>query len=222
MAIQSNLMKSVVFIGRGLTEYIDMFSLDPMELDGRRILDCAAGVSSFRSEMDEMGFNVTAADPLYSMTPGEIKKMACESFKSHTMNHKDFLKDFKVAGIPVEDYRRRVFKRFLDDYKSNPSMYIAGELPCLPFDDGEFDLVVSANFLFLYEDLLDYSFHAKSVREMLRVGDEVRIFPVHNIHRRRRSIYLKRLMNELEGHDMEIREVKHHAETGCNEMLIIV
>ena len=214
-------MKSVVLIGRGLTEYIDMFNLDPVKLEGRSILDCAAGVSSFRSEMDEMGFSVTAADPLYSRTPDEIKELACESFRSHSMNHRDFLNDFKVDGIPVEDYRRMVFRRFLDDYKRSPSWYIAGELPDLPFDDGEFDLVVSANFLFLYEDLLDYSFHVESVREMLRIGKEVRIFPVYNIHRRKRSLHLKPLMDEFNDYDIEIRKVKYHEETGCNEMLII-
>jgi hypothetical protein len=221
MVIESKLMKSVVFIGRGLAEYIDMFSLDPMELEGTRILDCAAGVSSFRSEMDEMGFSVTAVDPLYSGTPDEIKKLACESFRSHTMNHRDFLRDFRVDGIPVEDYRRMVFRRFLDDYKRNPSEYIAGELPFLPFDDGEFDLVVSANFLFLYEDLLDYSFHVESVREMLRIGKEVRIFPVYNIHRKKRSLHLKPLMDEFNDYDIEVRKVKYHEEAGCNEMLII-
>ncbi|BAZ99098.1 hypothetical protein tca_01039 [Methanothermobacter sp. EMTCatA1] len=221
MVIQSNCMKAVVFIGRGLREYIDMFNLDPLELEGTRILDCAAGVSSFRSEMHDRGFNVTALDPLYRRTPDEIKKMAYESFRRYTTNHRDFLRDLKVDGRPVEDYRRMVLSRFLDDYKRNPSWYIAGELPDLPFEDGEFDLVVSANFLFLYEDLLDYSFHAESVREMLRIGKEVRIFPVYNIHRRKRSVHLKPLMDEFNDYDMKIRKVKYHEETGCNEMLII-
>ena len=126
-----------------------------------------------------------------------------------------------MDGKPVEDYRRVVFSRFLDDYKRNPSWYIAGELPDLPFEDGEFDLVVSANFLFLYEDLLDYSFHAESVREMLGSGKRLEYF-LCTIYTEENVLYtLKPLMDEFNDYDMEIRKVKYQEETGCNEMLII-
>jgi len=214
-------MKSVLLLGRGLSEYTDMFNLKDDELAGKRILDCAAGVSSFRSEMKRKGFSVTAVDPIYSKKPDELGVLAEESFKRHRRFHGDFLRDIKVKGEPLEDYRRAVFQEFLRDYREDPTGYIAGELPHLPFNDLHFDLVLSANLLFLYEEKLGYSFHVEAVQEMLRVGREVRIFPVTNIHRRRRSIYLEGVMEEFADHEILIQRVPYHGETGCNEMLII-
>ncbi|HIH64736.1 hypothetical protein [Methanothermobacter sp. KEPCO 2] len=214
-------MKSVLLLGRGLSEYTDMFNLKDDELAGKRILDCAAGVSSFRSEMNRKGFDVTAVDPIYSRKPDELEALAEESFKRHRIFHGDFLSGIKVKGVPLEDYRRAVFRKFLSDYREDPAGYIAGELPHLPFSDLQFDLVLSANLLFLYEEKLSYRFHVEAVREMLRVGREVRIFPVTNIHRRRRSIYLQGIMDEFADHEILIQRVPYHEETGCNEMLII-
>ncbi|MGB9838597.1 MAG: hypothetical protein ACPLJI_07315 [Methanothermobacter sp.] len=214
-------MKSVLLLGRGLSEYINMFNLKHDELAGKRILDCAAGVSSFRSEMKRKGFDVTAVDPIYSRKPDELENLAEESFKRHRRSHCEFFRDIKVKGLPLEDYRRAVFREFMSDYREDPSGYIAGELPHLPFSDLQFDLVLSANLLFLYEDKLSYRFHVEAVREMLRVGREVRIFPVTNIHRRRRSIYIEGILREFADHEILIRRVPYHEETGCNEMLII-
>ena len=214
-------MKSVLLLGRGLSEYTDMFNLKDDELAGKRILDCAAGVSSFRSEMKGRGFDVTAVDPIYTRKPDELEALAEESFKRHIKFHGDFLSGIKVKGVPLEDYRRAVFREFLSDYRKDPAGYIAGELPNLPFSALQFDLVLSANLLFLYEEKLSYRFHAEAVREMLRVGREVRIFPVTNIHRRRRSIYLQEIMEEFADHEILIQRVPYHEETGCNAMLII-
>lgn len=214
-------MKSVLLLGRGLSEYTDMFNLKDDELAEKRILDCAAGVSSFRSEMKRRGFDVTAVDPIYSRKPDEIEALAEESFKRHRRFHGDFLSGIKVKGVPLEDYRRVVFREFLSDYRKDPGGYIAGELPHLPFSDLQFDLVLSANLLFLYEEKLGYRFHVEAVREMLRVGREVRIFPVSNIHRRRRSLYLQGIMEEFADHEILIQRVPYHEDTICNEMLII-
>jgi len=214
-------MKPVLLLGRGLPEYIDMFSLNPDELVGKSILDCAAGVSSFRSEMKRRGFDVTAIDPIYRKKPDELKSLAEESFNRHRRFHGNFLRSIMVKGNSLEDYRKGVFTDFLRNYQEDPAGYIAGELPNLPFSDLQFDLVLSANLLFLYEEKMGYRFHVDAVREMLRVGKEVRIFPVTNIHRRRRSIYLEGIMEEFADHEILIQRVPYHEETGCNEMLII-
>jgi len=69
----------------------------------------------------------------------------------------------------------------------------------LPFKDDEFHLLLSGNLLFIYEKNLSYRFHLKSVREMLRVAQEIRIYPIWNIPKRRRSVHLKRLIDNLTG-----------------------
>ncbi len=208
-------MKSIVFIGRGLPEYRGMFNLDPEEMGDKRILDCAAGVSSFRSEMKRRGVNVVAVDPLYRKAAHEIEEISGQHLERYLESHEGFF------GDGFADYRRRVHEMFIRDYREDPDGYVAGELPALPFHDGEFDLVLSSNLLFLYEDRLSYRFHVESIREMLRVGGEVRIFPVNNVHKRRRSKYLGGVLNELGGYHTEIQRASYRSETGCSEFLII-
>ena len=45
------------------------------------------------------------------------------------------------------------------------------------FNNEQFHLVLSAHFLFMYSDRLDYDFHVQTIRELPRVAsEEVRIF----------------------------------------------
>jgi hypothetical protein len=46
---------------------------------------------------------------------------------------------------------------------------VAGELPRLPFADGEFDLTLVSYLLFGYQDRFDYEFHRESILEIMRV-----------------------------------------------------
>lgn len=64
-----------------------------------------------------------------------------------------------------------VFTNFvirLKRMKKFPRQYVSATLPHLPFMDNEFDLTLSAHFLFMYGDLLDYSFHLETLKELLR------------------------------------------------------
>jgi 2-polyprenyl-3-methyl-5-hydroxy-6-metoxy-1,4-benzoquinol methylase len=51
-----------IFIGRTWAEYIKMFDLKRKDLFNDRILDCAAGASSFTAEMSKRGYEVIALD----------------------------------------------------------------------------------------------------------------------------------------------------------------
>lgn len=131
------------------------------------------------------------------------------------------MKPIVFIGRGLSEYRKIVHEMFIRDYRKDPDGYVAGELPALLFDDGEFDLVLSSNLLFLYEDRLSYMFHVESIREMLRVGGEVRIFPVNNVHKRRRSRYLSGVLDEFRLCNTEIQRASYRSETGCGEVMII-
>lgn len=51
-----------------------------------------------------------------------------------------------------------------------------------------FDLVLSSHFLFLYDHIFDFDFHIDTMQEMLRVGSEVRIFPLLDLSGRYSSL----------------------------------
>lgn len=53
-----------IFIGRGWKEYLKFFNLEEQQLKIIKILDCAAGASSFTAYMNMKGFNITAVDIL--------------------------------------------------------------------------------------------------------------------------------------------------------------
>jgi hypothetical protein len=80
----------------------------------------------------------------------------------------------------LEEVRMGAMEKFLVDFSSDVARkrYRVASLPKLEFADGEFELGLCSHFLFLYSEWLDEEFHLASVRELLRVAKEVRIFPV--------------------------------------------
>ncbi len=99
---------------------------------------------------------------------------------------------------------------------------MVGELPALGFADGQFQLSVCSHFLFLYSDHLTYEFHRLSVFEMLRVANEVRIFPLLTLMLEV-SPYVQPLISELksEGFAVSVEKVGYELQRGGNEMLRI-
>jgi ubiquinone/menaquinone biosynthesis C-methylase UbiE len=191
---------------RSYEEYVRMFALEDMALQGKGVLDVAAGASSFAADACEAGIRVTAIDPLYKMTPEEIAEHGAKEIETSTA---------KLAGL-ADRYRweyygnldrhralrERSLERFLRDYGSlQPSgRYVNAALPNVPFADDTFDLALCSHFLFLYEDQFDYSFHEAAVRELLRVtktGGEVRLYPIVNL-RTQRYGHLERLIYDME------------------------
>src|SRR5512145_984917 len=74
-----------IFIGRSWAEYIKMFDLDLEKLKGKKILDCAAGASSFTSFMSKNGYDATAVDLLYDKD-SKFLKNRCENHLQALVN----------------------------------------------------------------------------------------------------------------------------------------
>jgi hypothetical protein len=145
------------------------------------VLDVAGGVSSFCAEANELGINVTSFDPVYSLPPEKITERSdpdLESVYKAIGRVPTYRWDFYKNPEYMRELRRRASTIFLSDYKTHPGRYVAGELPRLPFADGEFDLTLVSYFLFAYQNRLGYEFHRDSILEIMRVTrDEARIYP---------------------------------------------
>ena len=59
--------------------------------------------------------------------------------------------------------------------------YVSASLPELPFLPKSFDLVLCSHLLFLYSAEFDFEAHLAFLREMLRVGREVRVYPLFDM-----------------------------------------
>ncbi len=96
-------------------------------------------------------------------------------------------------------------------------------LPSLPFSNEEFDILLSAHFLFMYSDRLDYQFHIETLNELLRVTkEEVRIFPLVDLEGKRYE-HLDILISYLADSGCTVEEVKvpYEFQTNANLMLKI-
>lgn len=178
------ILKEIVPWGRNRDEYIKMFRLTDKELNGT-ILGCGDGPSSFNSESSG---RVTSIDPIYDFSKNEIKSRieeTCEIVcKELEENRDNFVWNEFKSVEELKSVRLTAMKDFLEDYDNGKSegRYISGALPVLKFADKTFDLVLSSHFLFLYSRKLSLKFHIDSIKEMLRVGKAVKIFPLCDLN----------------------------------------
>ena len=101
--------------------------------------------------------------------------------------------------------------------------YIPVTLPSLPFKNAEFDILLSAHFLFMYADRLDYQFHIETLNELLRVTkEEVRIFPLDDLEGKRYE-HLDKIISYLSDNGCTVEEVKvpYEFQINANSMLKI-
>ena len=215
-----------IFIGRTWTEYIKMFNLDPENIAGEKILDCAAGASSFTAMMSKKGFDIKAVDIIYNETPDALSakceehlELLVEGLKS--VDH--FVWGFFSDVEDLKKQRNNACREFIEDYrKYKGQRYIGADLKSLPFKDNSFSIVLCSHLLFIYDHRLDYNFHLNAIREMLRVSsNELRIYPLVK-NRGKKSEFVKKIMNDLTDVDVEIVKVDYEFRKGGNEMLRIV
>lgn len=180
------ILENIVPWGRSLDEYEHMFALSREDL-GRSILDCAAGPSSFNAEMRGRGGRVISVDPIYQFAPeqirGRVEAVRDDMMRQVRRQPEQFVWGQIRSPEHLEQVRMRAMETFLEDLACDAARdrYRAQSLPRLDFDDASFDLALCSHFLFLYSDRLDASFHIDSIRELLRVAAEVRVFPLTDL-----------------------------------------
>ena len=221
-------LQNVAPIGRSFEEYLLMFGLNEKEL-GKKILGIGDGPASFNAEMKELGNTVTSVDPLYEFEGTDIERRFYEVIdgvlEQMIATPGDWTWGYHDSPEHLRLHREQAIVKFIRDYEGgkNEGRYVTGELPKLEFKDGAFDLALCSHFLFLYTEHFDYDFHRESIYELLRVADEVRIFPLLDLMRNR-SRYIDRLSQELgrEGYTVEIKRVEYEMQKGGNEMMRIL
>lgn len=219
MAVKLN---SVVPWGRSFDEYVRMFALSGEDLR-RSILDCAAGPSSFAAGMAARGRRVITCDPIYEFSAEQIRARVAEVRDDMLQQVRRQMGQFVWKYIRsvehLEEVRMGAMERFLADFGSEDARqrYLVRSLPKLNFADGEFDLALCSHFLFLYSEQLDEAFHLDSIRELLRVAREVRIFPVTEMDGRP-SRHLAKAQAVFE---TQLIKVEYEFLKDANQMLVV-
>jgi hypothetical protein len=218
-------LSKVIPWGRSKREYELMFDLGPAELNSK-ILGCGDGPASFNAEMRAEGHSVVSCDPIYSLTPEQIRedfRAGVEPIMSQVRNHlDDYVWKFHASPEELLEYRKMVIRDFLEDYPAGQETgrYVVGELPELPFEDQQFDLSLCSHFLFLYSRLLSREFHLASIVELCRVSREARVFPLTSLECEL-SPHLSPVIKSLEarGFEAELVEVPYQLQRNGNQML---
>jgi len=220
-------LDKVVPWGRSYDEYVSMFGLSEADLR-LRILGCGDGPAAFNATLTGRGGRIVSIDPVYAFDAGQIRRRISETYETVMTQLRRNRGDFVWGLIPsVEQLgilRMAAMESFLADFDAGKwaGRYIPGELPLLPFAAGEFDLALSSHFLFLYSEHLSAQFHLQAIQEMLRVADEVRVFPLVTLANAL-SPHLQFVTEQLAslGFLVEVRHVPYEFQRGGNEMLVI-
>jgi hypothetical protein len=211
--------------GRTFNEYRLMFKLSARNLSSG-VLDCGGGPASFTAELSASGHRAISVDPIYAHSGSEIRarfEVTAESMLSQVRATPcDWSWSYHRDPDDLLANRRAALERFLADYEHGlrDRRYIVGELPSLPLPSGSFRLAVCSHLLFLYSDLLSEAFHIESLRELCRVAQEVRVFPLLTL-RHEPSPHLSAVRSALvaEGWASEVVCVDYELQRGGNRML---
>ncbi len=196
--------ENIAITGRIFEEYSAFFDLELEDLKSKKILDCPSGASSFVQTLKQNGIFAKGVDIIYKFTKDEIEKQGIKTLEKIYQNTSwmdAYKMDFYKTKENHKKHREDALKGFLKDYKLDD--YIYCELPNLPFENKEFDLLLSSHLFFVYDDRLDYDFHKNSILEMLRVSKEVRLFPLVDIQNSKAleeknfSPFVYKIMEEL-------------------------
>lgn len=219
----------IAFIGRTYFEYLRMFGLDETVFQKGRVLDCAAGPSSFTAEACRAGFRVIACDLLYGMPSEQLIAKGGNDIE-HVFGKLD-----EVAHLYTWEYykdkhevislRHKSLETFSEDFPAGrkTGRYVQAKLPLLPFADKSFSLVLCSHFLFLYNDRLGLDFHLSCLRELARVSsEEVRIFPLQGLDAKPYP-HMEKVLSFLraENIEAEILDVPFEFQKGSNKVMIL-
>jgi len=220
-------LSKIIFIGRTFDEYVKMFDLTDNELRDNKILDAPSGACSFTAIASQRGCNVTATDIAYFHPFEELKTKGEEDIQQAMEGiakvKEKYRWDYFNSLQELESHRMSALLDCNSHMQASPSSYIPSVMPKLPFENNQFDIILSAHFLFMYSDRLDIDFHIQTIEEMLRVtAKEVRIFPLTDLNGYR-SVHVPFLIERIEqlGWKWEERIVAYEFQQNANTMLRI-
>jgi hypothetical protein len=193
------------------------------------MLGCGDGPASFNAEATRRGHHVISFDPISRFGREEIRQRIAVTSDQVLAQTRRNAHEF-VWGSPIRDVeelgrvRHAAMDTFLEDYEAGrrAGRYLEAALPALPFADRSFGLAVCSHLLFLYSAHLDESFHRAGLRELCRVADEVRVFPLLTLDGARSPFVDGCIRSCREaGLQADVERVAYEFQRGGNEMLRI-
>lgn len=218
-------MRKIVLWGHSVDEYREMFDLSQEDMNSR-ILEYGCGPNAVNSQQFQETHEAISCDPLFVLDKDTLFSkvvMIFAQMEDELRQHQEQFDFSQYGGIDqLIALRQAGMKKFFDDYEQGKAdgRYYGAVDYHLPFPDFSFDFSLSSHYLFA--DLHDQNveFHLNVIRELARVGKEVRIFPLIDCEGKT-SEFLNPVLLQLqqEGYGVEVREVDYHLHKAENAML---
>ena len=220
-------LEGVVPFGRSFDEYVKMFELTEPELQ-QPLLSVADGPASFNAEGTRLGYHIQSLDPLYYFNAAQIKQrfdaVVDDIIYQVENSLEDWVWTYHRSPGELRRNRENTIELFCQDFEQGKieGRYQVGALPQLDYPDTAYNLGLCSHFLFLYSKQFDQAFHLDSICELLRVCQEVRIFPLLNLDLSL-SPHLDFVINALTsmGYQCDIQSVVYEFQRNGNKMLKI-
>lgn len=220
-------LKNVVPWGRAFKEYQAIFSLTEIDLK-KSILGCGDGPASFNTELSARGGKVVSVDPTYRFSSEQLQNRISEVYKEIMpqmyLNKDKYIWDSIPSVEELGNIRMAAMNKFVADYDAGKKegRYIEAALPNLKFKDKQFDLALCSHFLFLYSDQVSLSEHIKALKELCRVANEVRVYPLVALNGEV-SPHLDDVIAELNksNYSASMNNVNYQFQKGATQMLVV-
>lgn len=218
-------MRKLVLWGQGVDEYREMFGLTPDEMRSR-ILEYGCGPSALNYQQTLESSQVVSCDPLFVLDKDTLAskskmifaEMADEVKKQQ--NQFDFTRSGTLENLLAD--RQKGMNQFFADYEKGKEdgRYLGVDDYHLPFPDFSFDFALSTHYLFADLDNQTVDFHLTVIRELARVAQEVRIFPLIDREGKSSELLGPVLLGlQQDKYGVEVREVPYHLFKTGNAML---
>lgn len=220
-------MSKLVLWGHHVQDYKEMFDLNDTHLSGK-ILEYGCGPSAVNSELSQAAKSCISCDPLFSLDKGTLQVKTelifaemLDAIIAHPQRF-NFTDYGGLDGFLVN--RAKGMAQFFEDYLKGKKAgrYVAAQEIALPFEDFTFDLVLSSHYFFADLDQQDEAFHIAAIKELARVGKEVRIFPLVDSNQEPPPFLGPILLAlQQENYGAEIKAVPYHLQKQGNAILRI-
>jgi len=219
-------IRDLLLSGHTLLDYQHMFDLTDADLS-KSFLTVASGFDTFNTEMTTQGNHVISCARNYHMTPEDMTALAYENLarmQDHFEEHQEqYQLDTTATFKEVKQKLVGAAEQFLEDYPEGleDGRYRGDVLPDLHFDDATFDYCLSSHFLFATSELSE-TMHVQAIKEMARVAQEVRIFPLSNAFGEISPLLGPVMLALQQTHyGVEVKQVEYEFQRGSNAMLRI-
>lgn len=219
-------LESIVPWGRSSEEYRSMFALSEADLQ-KRILGCGDGPAAFNAGLSQRGGYVVSVDPVYQFSAEQIRiqieRVYPQVMSQMEQNADHYIWDSISCVEALGSIRMDAMQQFLADFDGGlkEGRYLAASLPDLPLADQQFELALCSHFLFLYSGHFSLDQHIESMRELCRVAEEVRVYPLLTLDGEPAD-YLPAVREALsaEGIETRLQTVDYQFQKGATQMLV--